>query len=138
MNKKELVFVSVFIVIIVLISITMFFVGSKNFKKNSSVDNKEVNTFCHLIKTYTVKDISSSDSGLYITVGEYQTEGVSNVTISKELGSFIKKGNNYEFYIDINKKYVNSNNDVILKNGKITNIIYTDKRGMDTVSKYEC
>ena len=119
----------------------MFSYGS-NRKKNSGDMFKDNNNGikCNLVKTYTVRDIDISNDGesMYITLKEYQTEGTDKLKVSRELGEVMKSGNNYNIYFDIDKRYVKENNSVIFSKGEVTNIVYTDKSGMDSLNRYSC
>ena len=50
----------------------------------------------------------------------------------------MKEGNNYNIYFDIDKKYVKEDNSVIFSKGEVTNIVYTDRSGMDSLNRYSC
>ena len=131
-NKEGYVIIGIVIVFIVFL-IVMFSYGDM-FKDNSN------GIKCNLVKTYTVRDIDISNDGesMYITLKEYQTEGTDKLKVSKELGEVMKSGNNYNIYFDIDKRYVKENNSVIFSKGEVTNIVYTDKSGMDSLNRYSC
>lgn len=132
-NKKInylLIILSVFLLIIMLIIF--------NYKKEEN-NLKEKET-CTLIRTFYIDDIKNSndENYLYVTLHEYQVEGVFTIKISKVIGKELEKNNNYEFTFTTPKDYMWENTDKLFNNREIISIEKTDKVGMEQTSKYYC
>lgn len=132
-NKKInylLIILSVFLLIIMLIIF--------NYKKEEN-NLKEKET-CTLIRTFYIDDIKNSNDKnyLYVTLHEYQVEGVFTIKISKVIGKALEKNNNYEFTFTTPKDYMWETTDKLFNNREIISIEKTDKVGMEQTSKYYC
>lgn len=132
-NKKNnylLIILSVFLLIIMLIIF--------NYKKEEN-NLKEKET-CTLIRTFYIDDIKNSNDKnyLYVTLHEYQVEGVFTIKISKVIGKALEKNNNYEFTFTTPKDYMWETTDKLFNNREIISIEKTDKVGMEQTSKYYC
>lgn len=132
-NKKNnylLIILSVFLLIIMLIIF--------NYKKEEN-NLKEKET-CTLIRTFYIDDIKNSndENYLYVTLHEYQVEGVFTIKISKVIGKELEKNNNYEFTFTTPKDYMWETTDKLFNNREIISIEKTDKVGMEQTSKYYC
>lgn len=132
-NKKNnylLIILSVFLLIIMLIIF--------NYKKEEN-NLKEKET-CTLIRTFYIDDIKNSndENYLYVTLHEYQVEGVFTIKISKVIGKELEKNNNYEFTFTTPKDYMWETTDKLFNNREIIRIEKTDKVGMEQTSKYYC
>lgn len=132
-NKKInylLIILSVFLLIIMLIIF--------NYKKEEN-NLKEKET-CTLIRTFYIDDIKNSndENYLYVTLHEYQVEGVFTIKISKVIGKELEKNNNYEFTFTTPKDYMWETTDKLFNNREIISIEKTDKVGMEQTSKYYC
>lgn len=132
-NKKNnylLIILSVFLLIIMLIIF--------NYKKEEN-NLKEKET-CTLIRTFYIDDIKNSndENYLYVTLHEYQVEGVFTIKISKVIGKELEKNNNFEFTFTTPKDYMWETTDKLFNNREIISIEKTDKVGMEPTSKYYC
>lgn len=132
-NKKInylLIILSVFLLIIMLIIF--------NYKKEEN-NLKEKET-CTLIRTFYIDDIKNSndENYLYVTLHEYQVEGVFTIKISKVIGKELEKNDNYEFTFTTPKDYMWETTDKLFNNREIISIEKTDKVGMEQTSKYYC
>ena len=132
-NKKNnylLIILSVFLLIIMLIIF--------NYKKEEN-NLKEKET-CTLIRTFYIDDIKNSndENYLYVTLHEYQVEGVFTIKISKVIGKELEKNNNYEFTFTTPKDYMWETTDKLFNNREIISIEKTDKVGLEQTSKYYC
>ena len=132
-NKKNnylLIILSVFLLIIMLIIF--------NYKKEEN-NLKEKET-CTLIRTFYIDDIKNSndENYLYVTLHEYQVEGVFTIKISKVIGKELEKNNNFEFTFTTPKDYMWETTDKLFNNREIISIEKTDKVGMEQTSKYYC
>lgn len=128
------------IVMVLIVCIIIMFTYGINRKNNTNIKEEDKSIKCSLVRTYTVKDIENSNDGesMYITLKQYQIEGVDKLKVSEELGKVMKEGNNYNIYFDIDKKYVKEDNSIIFSKGEVTDIVYTDRSGMDSLNRYEC
>lgn len=132
-NKKInylLIILSVFLLIIMLIIF--------NYKKEEN-NLKEKET-CTLIRTFYIDDIKNSndENYLYVTLHEYQVEGVFTIKISKVIGKELEKNDNYEFTFTTPKDYMWETTDELFNNREIISIEKTDKVGIEQTSKYYC
>lgn len=109
-----------------------------NYKKEEN-NLKEKET-CTLIRTFYIDDIKNSndENYLYVTLHEYQVEGVFTIKISKVIGKELEKNNNYEFTFTTPKDYMWETTDKLFNNREIISIEKTDKVGMEQTSKYYC
>lgn len=101
--------------------------------------------YCKVIRTFNVLNVSNSNDEeyLYLTVSEFQTEGVYTVKISKLISKDIKENNNYEFTFKIDNNYIpNVNNyispEVLFTKYEVLDVKYTDKVGVEQESRVIC
>ena len=106
-------------------------------KEENNLKEKET---CTLIRTFYIDDIKNSndENYLYVTLHEYQVEGVFTIKISKVIGKELEKNNNYEFTFTTPKDYMWETTDKLFNNREIISIEKTDKVGMEQTSKYYC
>lgn len=113
-------------------------------KINQKLDNKSDSlpstNNCTVIKTYTIKNIEPSNDGnyLYVTVTEYQVEGVFTVKLPRSISNNLKEGNGYIFTFKTDEKNIDVTTDILFDNSEIINIKYTDKVGMERESRSYC
>lgn len=97
------------------------------------LDNEKIGeTFT---RTYRVLNLEDSNDGeyFYITVRQFQCEGVETVKISKDLCFDIKENNNYEFTFQFTNKMAEDNIQSIFENTTLLKINFTDREGVDQI-----
>lgn len=97
------------------------------------LDNEKIGeTFT---RTYRVLNVEDSNDGeyFYVTVRQFQCEGVETVKISKDLCFDIKENNNYEFTFQFTNKMAEDNIQSIFENTTLLKINFTDREGVDQI-----
>lgn len=109
--------------------------------KEEDNNSKEIeDTSCTLIRTFYIEGIRNSNDGnyLYITLHEYQVEGVFTIKMSKVLGKDLEENHNYEFTFKTTKDYTWDPANVLFNRCQIISVQKTDKVGMEQTSIYYC
>lgn len=135
-NKKSKYLLILLVLVFLVISPLIIFNSKK--EENNLKENEEDR--CTLIRTFYIDDIKNSndENYLYVTLHEYQVEGVFTIKISKIIGKDLEKNNNYEFTFTVPKDYIWENTDKLFNNREVISIEKTDKVGMEQTSKYSC
>ena len=138
-NKKILNYKIISILIIILIIFGMIYIKTKNKNKIEEESLTKMNN-CTVIKTYNIKNIEPSNDGnyLYVTVTEYQVEGVFTIKLPKSVSKDLKNNSSYVFTFKTTEENLTVTTDVLFNNSEIINIKYTEKTGMETESKSYC
>jgi len=138
-NKKILNYKIISILIIILIIFGMIYIKTKNKNKIEEESLTKMNN-CTVIKTYNIKNIEPSNDGnyLYVTVTEYQVEGVFTIKLPKSVSKDLKNNSSYVFTFKTTEENLTVTTDVLFNNSEIINIKYTEKKGMETESKSYC
>lgn len=131
MAKKYIIIISLFIAIII---IMLGFIIVKKNKENNNKYN------CSMIKTYNIVNIgdSNDENYSYVTLSEYQSEGVYSVKLPKTISKDLIEENNYEFTFNINKENVYSTPNEIFEKAELININHSDKIGNEQVNEFHC
>ena len=118
----------IFILIIILIT---------NKKDNLQELPKDI---CTVIRTYYIDNIgkSNDENYLYITIHEYQVEGTYTLKLPFILSKDLEVGSSYEFTFKTNKNYISTTTDNLFNNSEIINLKYSNKVGLDRISKSYC
>ena len=125
---------SLIIIILIIILIAVIII---KLPKNISIE-KQNN--CVAIRTYYIDKItpSNDENYSYITIHEFQKEGIYTIKVSKLIASNLKPLSNYEFtFLTINKS-LNETPDNLFNNSEIISVDYTDKVGNEQVSTSYC
>jgi len=132
-NKGKKIFFIICFCILLLFGI-LFLIFRINNNSDVLVNN------CTVIRTYDIDNIrnSNDENYMYVTVSEFQVEGVFTIKLFKLEAEKLEEGSSYEFTFKTNENNVNSNADILFTSADIINIEYTDKVGFDRVSKYYC
>lgn len=136
-NKKKKISYLLILLFSVILVISLLIVFNYNEEKNNLKEKEEP---CNLIRTFYIDDINDSNDKnyLYVTLHEYQVEGVFTIKISKIIGENLEKNNNYEFTFTAPKDYIWESTDKLFDNREIISIEKTYKVGMEQTSKYYC
>ena len=128
----------ILIVLIPLITVIIILISSKTLKKEEN--NTNIQNNCTVIKTYDIKNIGKSNDGnyLYVTISEYQVEGVFTIKLPKSVSEDLKKDKAYVFTFKTNKENIDESTDLLFNNSEIINIKETDKLGMERESRNDC
>ena len=132
-NQKHFPYSLIIIILIIILAIVMII----KLPKKISIE-KQNN--CVAIRTYYIDKItpSNDENYSYITIHEYQNEGIYTIKVSKLIASNLKPLSNYEFtFLTINK-YLNETPDNLFNNSEIISVDYTDKIGNEQVSTSYC
>ena len=142
-----LLLIPLFLIITVILAFNMKKENTK-LQENQNIELKEDNnnskeiedTPCTLIRTFYIDDIrnSNDENYLYITLHEYQVEGVFTIKMSKVIGKDLEENNNYEFTFKTTKDYTWCSADILFNKWQIVSIQKTDKVGMEQTSIYYC
>ena len=94
----------------------------------------------NIVRTYYIDSIGKSNDSnyLYITVHEFQVEGTFTLKLSRLISEKLEVGKSYEFTFKVDNKNINVTTDKLFNNGEVLNIEYTDKEGLDRISKSYC
>lgn len=131
--KKYKIDTIILLIIAIIIIGLVFLINNKN--------NYNVNKYnCSMIKTYNIVNISDSndENYSYVTLKEYQSEGVYSVKLPKTISKNLIEANNYEFTFNINKENVYSTPSEIFEEAKLININHSDKIGNEQVNEFHC
>lgn len=131
--KKYKIDTIILLIIAIIIIGLVFLINNKN--------NYNVNKYnCSMIKTYNIVNISDSndENYSYVTLREYQSEGVYSVKLPKTISKNLIEANNYEFTFNINKENVYSTPSEIFEKAKLININHSDKIGNEQVNEFHC
>ena len=122
-------FITIFILIII--------ININNLQQEKKL-TKENN--CIAIKTYDIKNIeqSNDENYLYITISEYQTEGIFTIKLPISLAKDLHKEKAYVFTFKTTKENINVPTDILFNNAEVINIEFTDKIGMERENKSYC
>lgn len=95
---------------------------------------------CTVIRTYYIDNIgkSNDENYLYITIHEYQVEGTYTLKLPFILSKDLEVGSSYEFTFKTNKNYISTTTDNLFNNSEIINLKYSNKVGLDRISKSYC
>lgn len=137
-NKKILTSKTLYLIIIIIIIIVILFIKIKN-KSKKEEPLRKINN-CTVIKTYNIKNIEPSNDGnyLYVTVTEYQVEGVFTIKLPQSISKDLENDSSYIFTFKTSEENLNVTTDVLFNNSEIINIKYNDKLGMNNESKSYC
>jgi len=126
--------ISLIILISIIISLSINTKNNSNEKSNSEIEQNK----CTVIRTYDIKNIGQSNDGnyVYITITEFQVEGVFTIKIPKSIANDLEENKSYVFTFETDKDY--DYTEELFKNSKIINIKYTDKTGMERESISNC
>lgn len=135
-STKYKIITTIFILII-LATITISIINSKKANKEESITPQNN---CTVIRTYDIKNIgeSNDENYRYITISEYQVEGVFTVKIPKSISEKLKSGSAYVFTFKTTEANNYTTTDKLFDNSEIINIKYTDKLGMERESRSYC
>lgn len=127
---KKLKMIIILVVIIVFIILINKYQNKEIFTENN----------CTVIRTYNVREIGNSndENYLYVTLSEYQVEGVYTVRLPKTISNELEINKSYVFVFKTDDKNIYSNADILFKNSEIINVKFTDKVGMDSESRSYC
>lgn len=122
------------LIIIGLIIIVVILKLNNNLKEESLKDN------CTVIRTYYIDNIgkSNDENYLYITIHEFQVEGTYTLKLPMTISKDLEVGKSYEFTFKTTKSYINTTTDNLFNNSEVINLKYSDKVGLDRISKYYC
>ena len=136
-NKKKKISYLLILLFLVILVISLLIVFNNKKEKNNLKEKEEP---CNLIRTFYIDDINDSNDKnyLYVTLHEYQVEGVFTIKISKIIGENLEKNNNYEFTFTAPKDYIWESTDKLFDNRELISIEKTYKVGMEQTSKYYC
>lgn len=131
-KKKYIIIVLLFSLLIVMLLFIRY--------RSNNIDNDIVNSECMVIRTYYIDSIGKSNDSnyLYITVHEFQVEGTYTLKLSKLISEKLEVGKSYEFTFSVDNEYIDVDTDKLFNQGEVLDIEYTDKEGLDRVSKYYC
>lgn len=137
-NKDDRV-KKIYIIIVLLFSLLIVMLLFIRYRSNN-IDNDIVNSECMVIRTYYIDSIGKSNDSnyLYITVHEFQVEGTYTLKLSKLISEKLEVGKSYEFTFSVDNEYIDVDTDKLFNQGEVLDIEYTDKEGLDRVSKYYC
>lgn len=132
-NKNIIIIAIALIIITLIISILLI---KYEFKK--SQNPKKEDDACTVIRTYDIKNIglSNDENYIYITITEYQVEGVFTVKLPKSISNDLEENKSYEFTFRTDKDYEAP--DALFNNSEVINIKYTSKIGMERTSISHC
>lgn len=132
-EQKQPPYLLIIIILIILLVIIIIIKIPK--EENSKIINN-----CTIIKTYYIDKItpSNDENYSYITIHEFQKEGIYTVKVSKLITSNLKTLSNYEFTFLTTNKYLNETPDNLFNNSEIISINYTDKVGNEQTSTSYC
>lgn len=133
MNIKY--FILPLLILLIGVSLSIILINRKD---NNNIFNEEKS--CTLVKTFYINHIgqSNDENYKYITISEYQTEGIYTIKLSNIQAKDIIKENNYEFTFSVPKDYTTDSIEDLFNNREIISINKTDKVGMETENKYIC
>lgn len=133
-NNYYLLYLILFILIIF---IFLLIFKTKKDKQSSKFMNEYE---CRMTRTYHVIDVNDSndENYFYITINEYQNEGVYTIKIPRFYAKEISKDNNYEFTFNTNHENINNNPNLIFKTSELINIVKTEKIGMEQKNEFIC
>lgn len=136
LRKKYIYIIAIFVII----GIILLFLIFKNFNRNVRNDKKVNEYECILTKTYTINNISKSndENYLYVTLKEFQIEGVFTIKLSKTISRDLEIGKSYEFTFNTYKNIIDKTADKVFSNSEIINIIVSDKIGIEQTNNYIC
>lgn len=134
LQTKKIISVSILLLIIT----TIIIIISIKYQNNKQSEIPQNN--CTVIKTYNIKNIekSNDENYLYITISEYQVEGVYTVKLPKSISEDLNSGKSYVFTFKTNEENTKVTADILFNNSEIINIKYTDKIGMDSENRSFC
>jgi len=130
-NKKRL-----FLIILVMCMVILGYFIYNSYDNKDDVDDFD----CTVIRTYYIDSIGKSNDSnyLYITVHEFQVEGTYTLKLSRLISEKLEVGKSYEITFKVNYEYIDVTTDILFNQGEVLNIEYTDKEGLDRISKYYC
>ena len=134
-KAKFIPLILVSIVVLTIIIISIYYLKTKNNKESNTPENN-----CTVIKTYDIKNIKESNDGnyRYITISEYQIEGIFTIKIPRSISENLKSSTAYIFTFKTTEDNKNSFTDKLFSNSEIINIQETDKVGMERESISYC
>lgn len=133
--KAKFISLIFFLMVLAIIIISIYYLKTKNNKEPNTPENN-----CTVIKTYDIKNIKESNDGnyRYITISEYQVEGIFTIKIPRSISENLKPETAYIFTLKTTEDNKNSLTDKLFTNGEIINIQETDKVGMERESISYC
>ena len=136
-SSKRILILSLFLIIIVLILISIVMNITPIINKSIQI-NPEKN--CTVVKTFNIENIQNSndENYIYVTITEYQNEGVYTIKLPVAVAQNIKENNHYIFTLKTTKENINVEINTLFSNSEIINIEHTDKIGMDSESSIYC
>lgn len=125
----------IIIILFILFVISMFIILINNHGNEVFTENN-----CTVIRTYNVREIGNSndENYLYVTLSEYQVEGVYTIKLPKTISNRLEINKSYVFVFKTDNKNIYSNADILFENSEIINVKFTDKVGMDSESRSYC
>ena len=132
--KVYLLFILITLIILIILTLII------NKVKNKDMEKELLDNDCTVIKTYYIDNIGKSNdvNYLYITVHEFQVEGTYTLKLPMTISKDLEVGSSYEFTFKTTKLYVNTTTDNLFNNSEVINLKYSDKEGLDRISKYYC
>jgi len=132
-QQKKFPYPLIIIILIIILVIVIIIKFPK--KEDSNIINN-----CTVIRTYYIDKItpSNDENYSYITIHEFQKEGIYTIKVSKLIASNLKPLSNYEFTFLTTNKYLNETSDNLFNNSEIISIDYTDKVGNEQVNTPYC
>ncbi len=132
-EQKHFPYQIIIIILIILLVIVIIIKFPK--KANSKIINN-----CTIIRTYYIDKItpSNDENYSYITIHEYQNEGIYTIKVSKLIASNLNIASNYEFTFITTDKYLQVSPDKLFNNSEIISIDYTDKVGNEQNNTSYC
>lgn len=137
-NNKVKNITIIIISLILLILITIVISTSIKNKEKEKITTESKQNKCTVIRTYDIKNIGQSNDGnyIYITITEFQVEGVFTVKLPRSIANDLEENKSYVFTFETDKDY--DYTDTLFEKSKIINIKYTDKIGMERESISYC
>ena len=133
-KKQKINIIFVLLIGIIFILIIILITNKKDNLQELPKDN------CTVIRTYYIDNIgkSNDENYLYITIHEYQVEGTYTLKLPFILSKDLEVGSSYEFTFKTNKNYISTTTDNLFNNSEIINLKYSNKVGLDRISKSYC
>jgi len=130
-NKKRYILVSVPIILVIIVLLLSIILLKKN---------NDTTVYCTVIRTYMIENISNSndENYTYVTISEFQTEGIFTIKIPKIESEKLKEKESYEFTFKTNEKDIGDTTDNLFNNSEIIKIEHSNKVGLDRTNTYYC
>lgn len=136
-NKRK--YILIILVILLIIGLILFIKNTDN-KKNNVVNKEEkVKDYpCTMVSNYFVHLIfkSNDENYKYITITQFQTEGIYSVIVPTVIADKLEKEKRYKFTFKTKEDYKNVSPAVLFANSEIVNVEESGEN--DLGSTYTC